>query len=155
MRRNDIILENCSTCNIRCRRVRGSNPLAGIQPELCALADARLKAEERIRAAAALAWYQRLKTRPGVDISCYQLGPVYILHLPGEPFVEYQLFAQAQRPDLAVFVAGYGDDGTGYIPTAKGYLEGGYEPTVALTTPESEAILRKAIGKLLGAAERK
>ena len=32
----------------------------------------------------------------------------------------------------AVFVAGYGDDGCGYIPTAPAYLEGGYEPTVAL-----------------------
>ena len=73
-----------------------------------------------------------------------------IVHLPGEPFSEYQLFAQAQRPDLAVFVAGYGHDGTGYIPTAKGYLEGGYEPTVALAGPESEEILNRTIQKVLG-----
>jgi hypothetical protein len=53
------------------------------------------------------------------------------------------------RPDKTVLVAGYGDDGCGYIPTATSYLEGGYEPTVALAGPESEAILLKAMAKLL------
>jgi hypothetical protein len=55
------------------------------------------------------------------------------------------------RPDKSVFVASYGDDGCGYIPTASGYLQGGYEPTVALAGPESEAILLKAMAKLLKA----
>ncbi len=46
--------------------------------------------------------------------------------------MEYQLAAQKMRPDAIVNVAAYGDDGPGHIPTAKAYLEGGYEPTVAL-----------------------
>jgi hypothetical protein len=55
------------------------------------------------------------------------------------------------RKDRFVCVAGYGDDGTGYIPTAEAYLQGGYEPTVALTGPKSEAILSQAMAGLLRA----
>ena len=73
------------------------------------------------------------------------------LFLPGEAFIEYQLAAQKMRPDAVVNVAAYGDDGPGYIPTAKAYLEGGYEPTVALAGPDSEEILLKAMRKLLKA----
>src|SRR5262249_48693611 len=69
----------------------------------------------------------------------------------GEAFIEYQLAAQQMRPDAAVHVAAYGDDGPGYIPTARAYLEGGYEPTVALSGPDSEAILLKSMRKLLKA----
>jgi hypothetical protein len=76
---------------------------------------------------------------------------VFVLHLPGEAFIEYQLAAQKMRPAETVFVASYGDDGCGYIPTAAGYLQGGYEPTVALAGPESEAILMKTMAKLLKA----
>jgi hypothetical protein len=39
------------------------------------------------------------------------------LHLPGELFVEYELAAQAMRPDRFVAVAGYGDYTPGYIGT--------------------------------------
>ena len=46
-------------------------------------------------------------------------------------------------------VAGYGDGGPGYIPTARAFQQGGYEPTVALAAPESETILQAAIRKLL------
>ena len=45
-------------------------------------------------------------------------------------------------------MAGYGDGGPGYIPTDKAYLEGGYEPTVALAAP-CEETLHKAMAKLL------
>ncbi len=34
---------------------------------------------------------------------------------PGEPFIEYQLFAQAESSDKFVCVAGYGDGGMGYL----------------------------------------
>jgi hypothetical protein len=55
------------------------------------------------------------------------------------------------RPDAKVHVIAYGDDGPGYIPTAAAFLEGGYEPTVALASPDSEAILLTAMRKLLKA----
>ena len=109
--------------------------------------DGDTAAAKRGNAALELSWLERIQTP--VALSCLDLGEAAVLHLPGEPFVEYQLFAQTQRLDHFVCTAGYGDGGPGYIPTARAYLEGGYEPTVALAGPESEAILRRALGKLL------
>jgi hypothetical protein len=114
------------------------------------LADEKAPKARRGNAAFQLAWLKR-HDRP-IEIGCLDFGGrVFVLHLPGEAFIEYQLAAQKMRPDQAVFVASYGDDGCGYIPTAKAYLEGGYEPTVALAGPDSEAILLKAMAKLLKA----
>lgn len=95
-----------------------------------------------------LAWLERSK-RP-IDLTCLDLGSAQILHLPGEPFVEYQLFAQEQKSEGFVCVAGYGDGGPGYIPVAKSYAEGGYEAeAVAYTGPGSEEILKQGIVELL------
>jgi hypothetical protein len=112
------------------------------------LEDAKQPAAKRNNAAFQLAWLARLD-RP-IDFTCLDLGKALVLHLPGEPFIEYQLKAQDLRPDAFVCVAGYGDDGPGYIPTAKAFLEGGYEPTVALAAP-GEALMVKAMAGLLKA----
>ena len=101
-----------------------------------------------MKAALNLAFIERVQAGRPLELSCLAVGGIRILHLPGEPFIEYQLFAQAQRPDLAVFVAGYGDDGTGYIPTANGYLEGGYEPTQSPLKPEAEVLLLQTLDHL-------
>jgi hypothetical protein len=112
------------------------------------LADAKLPAARRNNAAFQLAWLERID-QP-IDFACLDLGKVMVLHLPGEPFIEYQLKAQELRKDASVCVAGYGDDGPGYIPTGKAYLEGGYEPTVALAAPSEELMVRTMV-KLLRA----
>ena len=97
-----------------------------------------------------LVWLRRLKSGKKIDLSCLTMGHVRILHLPGEPFVEYQLAAKAERKDLFVAVAGYGDYAVGYIGTSIAYKEGGYETGQAsAVTAEAEAILLKAIRKLL------
>ncbi|HZY87698.1 MAG TPA: hypothetical protein VFE78_22860, partial [Gemmataceae bacterium] len=75
-----------------------------------------------------------------------------VLGLPGEPFVEYQLAAQRMRKGAFVCVAGYGDGGPGYVPTDRAFLEGGYEPTVALAAP-SEKLLLGTMAKVLKAKE--
>jgi hypothetical protein len=103
----------------------------------------------RGNAAFQLAWRRRLD-RP-IDLTCLDLGKALVAHLPGEPFVEYQLDAQRLRPDAFVCVAGYGDGGPGYLPTADAYPERGYEPSVALAGPGSEAILNSALARLLRA----
>ena len=113
------------------------------------VADPHAKPDERLKAAWALAWYDRLKVRPGVDLSCYRLGPVRILHLPGEAFVEYQLYAQSLRPNDFVAVASYGEGGPGYICTDPALTEGGYEPTWSFVGPPSEARLKTGIEQLL------
>ena len=71
--------------------------------------------------------------------------------MPGELFVEYQLAAKSQRPDLFVAMAAYGDYGPWYIGTAKAYEEGGYETSPGATNvgPDAEPVLMAAIAKLL------
>lgn len=97
-----------------------------------------------------LVWLKRLEAGKKIDISLLSIGNARILHLPGEPFVEYQLAAKAKRPDLFVAVAGYGDYGVGYIGNAIAYSQGGYETGQASgVTAEAEGILMKAIDKLL------
>jgi hypothetical protein len=110
------------------------------------LADAKAAVARRNNAAFQLAWLKR-GNRP-IDFTCLDLGKAIVVHLPGEPFIEYQLKAQELRKDLFVCTAGYGDGGPGYIPTDKAFLEGGYEPTVALAAP-SEAAMYQAIVRLL------
>jgi len=104
---------------------------------------------QRVSAALQLAWAERIRLRPTIDLGRLRIGPVDILHLPGEPFVEYQLHAQGLRPDRFVAVAGYGECGTGYICTDAAFDEGGYEPTASLVGPPTEALLKAAILELL------
>ncbi len=113
---------------------------------LRALDDVKGSKTTGIIAAFRLAWLKRLD-RP-IDFTCLDLGRARVLHLPGEPFVEYQLRAQQLRRDGFVCVAGYGDGGPWYLPTDKAYLEGGYEPTVAFAAP-SEAVLDRTLATLL------
>src|SRR5262249_10322998 len=98
------------------------------------LEDPKESKARRGNAAFQIAWLKRID-QP-IDLTCLDFGKAIVLHLPGEPFIEYQLRAQSHRKEAFVCVAGYGDDGPGYIPTAKAYFEGGYEITVALAGPE-------------------
>jgi hypothetical protein len=113
------------------------------------LNDPKGAAARRIKAALCLAWYERLKTRPAVELTRLRIGPADLLHLPGEAFVEYQLYAQEQRPDRFVCVASYGEGGTGYICMDASYAEGGYEPTYSFVGPPYEERLKGAIRELL------
>ncbi|MDA0747118.1 MAG: hypothetical protein O2954_11400 [bacterium] len=74
---------------------------------------------------------------------------VDIVHLPGETFIEYQLYAQELRPQGFVAVAGYGDLGPGYITLESSFAEGGYEPTDSFVSGKSEQIMRDAIKRVL------
>ncbi len=114
------------------------------------LEDAKQTKAKRNNAAFQLAWLKRIETP--IELTCLDLGQAVVAHLPGEPFIEYQLKAQQLRKDLFVCVAGYGDGGPGYIPTDRAFLEGGYEPTVALAAP-CEVPLTRALAKLLQAKE--
>jgi hypothetical protein len=117
---------------------------------LAVLRDEKATKAKRGNAALQLAWLKRID-RP-VELTCLDLGAALVLHLPGEPFIEYQLRAQQTRKDVFVCVAGYGDGGMGYIPTDGAFFEGGYEPTVALAAPCEEK-LSDAIKKVLNAVK--
>jgi hypothetical protein len=112
------------------------------------LRDPKQTVAKRNNAAFQLAWLDRIATP--IEITSLDFGSkLRTLHLPGEPFIEFQLAAQKVAGDMPVYVAGYGDDGPGYIPPAAAFLQGGYEPTVALAAPDAEDRLTKAIRKLL------
>lgn len=113
------------------------------------IADPKASVQGRLNAALALAWLERIKSGRGIELSAMSIGSVCILHLPGEPFIEFQLAAQNQRPDCFVAVAGYGEGGAGYICVESAYAEGGYEPTDSNVAPESEQILKDAMAELL------
>lgn len=112
------------------------------------MADPQQALNLRIRAARLLAFEQR-KEQP-IELCSLQTGHVFLLHLPGEPMVAFQLFAQQQRPDDFVAVAGYGEGGPSYICTDQAYQEGGYEAKASAVAPGSEAAMKAVIRQLLG-----
>ncbi len=108
---------------------------------------------DKLGAAKKLALLRRSAEGVPVDIACLRLNEMYILFMPGELFVEYQLAAQAMRPDVPVMMAAYGEYGTGYIGTRVAYPQGGYEvsPRASNVAPQTEAVLIGAMRELLGA----
>lgn len=115
------------------------------------LADIKADAGERRNAAVEVAWIDRARGGIQTPLSCLHLGPVRVLHMPGELFVEYQLAAQAMRPDLPVAMAAYGEYGPGYIGTCAAYPQGGYETQlhVSRTAPKVEPLLMNALKDML------
>ena len=83
-------------------------------------------------------------------LSSLQIGNIHIVHLPGEPMLEFQTFAQQCKPGDFVAVAGYGDCATAYVCTDRAFAEGGYEPTATNLAPGAEPVLKDAIQRLLG-----
>jgi hypothetical protein len=114
------------------------------------LGDASKPHAARSRAAMKLSYLRRAQARTPIQLTSLHLGEnVSLLHLPAESFIEYQLYAQEQRPRGFVATAAYGDGGPWYIPVAKAYPEGGYETTVAFVDPEADAMLRDEVKLLL------
>jgi len=106
--------------------------------------------KQRVRAAMDLAWMARSQRKEPIDIGCLRLGKTYVLHMPAELFIEYQLAAQRMRPDGVVAMAAYGDYGPGYIGTEISYSQGGYETGIASrVAPSVEPVLLRAMAKLL------
>lgn len=115
------------------------------------LQNSKASEAQRRKAAIALAWIQRVKSDHAVDLSCLTVGNVKLLHLPGEPFVQFQLAAQKMQPNAFVCVAGYGDCGMGYIGGDRIYTDrGGYEQTYAFAGPCEQQFLN-IIRELLSA----
>lgn len=98
------------------------------------------------RAATAVAFAQRARPLPA---SALHLGGVSILHLPGEPLLVFQRFAQAAAPDRFVAFAGYGDIAPGYLVPDEAFRQGGYEPSASNTAPGTEARVKEVLRKLL------
>lgn len=102
------------------------------------------------QAAFMLAWLRRLQDEKPITISALQINDAYLLHLPAECFVQYQLRAQQMRPDDFIAVAAYGDGGPWYVPVKEEYPYGGYEVSVAFCDPQIDDLLTASIRRTLG-----
>ncbi len=102
----------------------------------------------RIGSAMEIAWIKRANTAP-IAITALHIGDISILSLPGEPMINFQLFAQECVPEKFVCVAGYGDGGPGYICTEEAFTQGGYEPSAANVPPSAEKELKAKIHQVL------
>jgi hypothetical protein len=60
---------------------------------MAAIADPALDAKQRANNARYLAYYRLAKAGRGIDLTTLRIGPVSLLHMPGELLVEYQLAA--------------------------------------------------------------
>jgi len=113
------------------------------------LADAKTSFNQKLKAAMVLAWIERVNAKRPVEFSSLTVGHVRLLHLPGEPFVQFQLAAQRIAPDHFVAVAGYGECAMWYLGEDRIYTDrGGYEQSWAFTGP-CEKLMHATISKLL------
>jgi hypothetical protein len=132
-------------------------------PPAAHLDEAKLRSDMKASASAnlsttaadQLAWLLRCQQGHKIDLALLSLGEIRVLHMPGELFVEYQLAAQAMRPDCHVAMAAYGDYGPGYIGTERAYPEGGYETSARASgvAPSVEQVLMNGMRVLLEAAK--
>lgn len=104
-------------------------------------------ATARYRAALGVAFANR---KSPLEAQLLEIGPAAVLHLPGEPMLEFQKYARSRRPGRFVAVAGYGDITPGYLCTDEAHAQGGYEPSASYGAPGTEAALKQVIQKLLG-----
>jgi hypothetical protein len=105
-------------------------------------------------AALGLAWRARADAGHAIDVPVLDLGNARLLLLPGESYVEYQFLAQRARPDAFVVTMGYGEAGTGYVPTDRHVAEGDANLNDwCWVTPGSEARMARAIEAALRARE--
>jgi len=123
-----------------------------VEEELLAqLSDEQLDSLNKFVAAAHLAWLRRTISGHKVNVSALKLGNVWLLNLPGETFVEYQLAAQKMKPGGHVCAAAYEEYGPGYVCTEIAYSQGGYESSerASFISPETEQVLLTAINHVL------
>jgi hypothetical protein len=99
-----------------------------------------------------LSWRQRCDAGQPIDLPVFDLGRALLVLLPGESYVEYQLLAQRLRPDAFVVAVGYGEAGTGYIPTQKHIDErDGNLTDWCWVAPGAEKVLTETLRKALKA----
>jgi len=118
------------------------------------LDDTTLAPGRRAQFARHIAFARLAKAKHPTALQLLKVGPAYVVHMPGELFVEYQLAAQEMRKNDPVMMAAYGDYGAGYIGMKWSYPQGGYEVgAVSRVAPEVEDVLMPAMRRLLGAKE--
>ncbi len=126
--------------------------------------DSQVRFPERLRNAMLAAWIERnvavrsanqafaggANTDNGaIELSAWSVANIDVLHLPGEPFVQFQLAAQKARPNRFVCIAGYGECAPWYIGEDHIYTDrGGFEQSWSFVGP-CERSMHETIAALL------
>lgn len=86
------------------------------------------------------------------DLQALRVGPLCLVFLPGESFIEIALQIRDRSPFARTFVAGYNDLTPVYVPDKTAFEEGGYEvgPWCYSTPETSEVLVREALGLIKG-----
>jgi neutral/alkaline ceramidase-like enzyme len=100
-----------------------------------------------------LAWpdelsaYVRTEGRPLVrlPIRFLRINDTMIWSAPVEMFCEIAMDVRDRSPFSYTFYFGYTNGWFGYLPTAKAFEEGGYEPRTSPFTPQAEADVGQAV----------
>lgn len=94
-----------------------------------------------------LAAYERNDARPLVrlPIRFVRINDTAIWSAPVELFCEIAMQVREQSPFAHTMYFGYTNGWLGYLPTAKGFEEGGYEPRTSPFSPQAEADVSQAV----------
>ncbi len=113
------------------------------------LTDRSLPYSKRALAAMGLSSLKHIEEGHKIDIPVIDFGPARLVLMPGETFVQYQLWAQEMRPDSFVMVIGYGECAPGYIPTAKAVAEGWDDVWMWVDPEAAEPMMMRALRKAI------
>ncbi len=84
-------------------------------------------------------------------VQALRIGDLALVSAPGELFVELGLEIKRRSPFAQTMVLELGNDSVGYIPTARAFEEGAYEPNSTPYMPGfGEQIVEAAVGLLDG-----
>lgn len=84
-----------------------------------------------------------------LPIRFVRINDTVIWTAPVELFCEIPMSIRARSPFANTFYFGYTNGWFGYLPTARGFEEGGYEPRTSPFTPQAEADLTRTVTTFL------
>ena len=81
------------------------------------------------------------KTHLAWQLQGIRIGPVALVAIPGEPFIEINQQIERASPFEYTLFSGYSNGGFGYIPVPEAYPEGGYEVEISPFSPDAAGIV--------------
>lgn len=84
------------------------------------------------------------------EVQVLRVGDYFVVGLPSEVFVEFQIEIRKRSGAEFTFVSELANDSISYVPTPKAYEEGGYEVRSSSLAPEAGKALVDAAIELVG-----
>ena len=81
------------------------------------------------------------KTHLAWQLQGIRIGPVALVAIPGEPFIEISQQIEGASPFEHTLFSGYSNGGFGYMPVPEAYPEGGYEVEISPFSPDAAGIV--------------